>query len=239
MKQFISALMDAHLPAPDGLQDGMAHTAGRRFDVYRNNVVHSLITALKVGFPTVTRLLGPENMNRVAGAFLRAHPPTDPRMMYYGAAFPAFLESHKQLDQMGYLADVARLELAIRQAYHAGDAPAMPSEHLAEIPPEALLQTKVHLAPAVQVIRSDWPVLDIWNDAQTAQSKAQDVLITRPAFDPIPQALPPGGATWILALMQGAKLGDALDAATTEAPQFDMGGPLTLLLLGGALVSLE
>ncbi len=65
------------------------------------------------------------------------------------------------------------------------------------------------------------------------------MLITRPAFDPVPQALPPGGATWILALMQGATVGDALDAATAQTPQFDMGGPLTLLLLGGALVSLR
>jgi len=239
MKRFFPALMDPGHPVPDGLQDGQARPAGRRFDVYRNNVAHSLITALQVGFPTVTRLLGPENMNRVAREFSRAHPPSNPRMMFYGAAFPAFLNDLKQLNHMEYLADLAQLELAMRRAYHAGDAAAMPSERLAEIPPQDLLQAKVSLAPAVQVIRSDWPILDIWDDAQTAQSKAQDVLITRPAFDPVAQPLPPGGATWILALMRGDSIGDALDAASAQTPQFDMGGPLTLLLLGGALVSLR
>lgn len=239
MKGFVPALMDPSRPAPKGLQDAKSRPAGRRFDVYRNNVVHGLTTALRVGFPTVNRLLGPEDMNRVAGRFVRAHPPSDPRMMLYGAAFPAYLENQSHLNRMGYLADVARLDLALRRAYHAGDAAALPSQHLAETPPEALVRAKVHFAPAVQVLCSDWPLLDIWKGAQTAQSGAQDVLITRPAFDPVAQALPPGGASWILALMQGARIGDALDLATTDTPQFDMGGPLTLLLLAGALVSLR
>ena len=102
-----------------------------------------------------------------------------------------------------------------------------------------LLSAKIHLAPAVRVIRSNWPVLDIWNDTQTPKSNAQDVLITRPDFDPVPQTLPPGGATWVTGLAEGLNIADALDAALAETPQFDMGAALTLLLLGGALVSLE
>ena len=248
---FFPALLDPHQPVPKALQDAQARPAGRRFDVYRNNVAHSLRESLRLGFPVVTRLLGRENMDRVSGVFLRVHPPSDARMMYYGAKFPEFLASAPQVSHMAYLADVARLELAIRRAYHAGDATPMPREHLSARPPEALVQATFRFAPAVQVLRSDWPVLDIWNGADTPDARAQDVLITRPGFDPIAQALPLRGAAWVLGLMAGMTIGEALEAAEAEKQcldigldmgfdmGLDMGKTLTLLLLGGALVSLD
>jgi len=241
--RFNAALFDPGLPPPVGLQDGAGRPAGRRFDVYRNNVSHSLTEALRIGFPVITKLIGRQNMDGLAGIYLRAHPPRSPLMMQYGAGFPAFLASNTQLSHLGYLADIARLELALRRAYHAGDADAIAPDLLADIPPEILVTTTLLLAPAVQVIRSDWPIHDIWrfntdDSAAKPRAQAQDVLITRPEFDPVPQLLPPGGARWIDELRAGRTIGEALDAALAEVPEFDMGKPLTLLLQGGAVISL-
>mgnify|MGYP000297744116 FL=1 len=237
--RFTAAVLDSGQPVPDGLSDPDARSAGRRFDVYRNNVAVSLSEALQTGFPVIAKLLGEENMKGVAGQYLRAHPPRSPLLMQYGQDFADFLAAQPQLAHLGYLADVARLELALRRAYHAADAAPIDPARLAETPPEALMRASLAFAPAVQLLRSRWPVHDIWRfntepGAPKPRAEAQDVLIARPGFDPIPLLLPTGGADWIAALMQGASLGTALDAA----PGLDLTPCLSLLLQGEAITSL-
>lgn len=241
--EFRAALTDARLPAPEGLHDGAARPAGRRFDVYRNNVAVSLTEALHEGFPVIARLLGKTNMDGLAGLFLRAHPPKSPLMMHYGEGFPEFLGELEQLAHLGYLADVARLELALRRAYHAADAAPIDPARLGAIPPGDLLDARLGFAPAAAVLRSPWPVFDIWRfntepGAPKPRAVAQDVLITRPDFDPAPHPLLPGAAAWIAALMAGETWSAADDAARAEAPDFEPTAPLTLLVQGGAITHL-
>lgn len=241
---FTRAMMDAGHPVPEGLTDHLGEPAGRRFSVYRNNVAVSLTEAMHSAFPVIAKLLGKQNMDGLAGIYLRQHPPSSPLMMFYGEHFPAFLEGMEQLKHLGYLGDVARLELALRRAYHAADAAPIAPETLGALPPDALLNTRLTLASAVQVLRSPWPIHAIWRynteeGAPKPAPQAQDVLITRPEFDPIPQNLPPAGAVWIRALMAGATIGEAMEHAAAEDEAFDLGATLALLLQGGAVTGLD
>lgn len=240
---FTAALLDAALPAPEGLQDAQARPAGRRFSVYRNNVAVSLTEALHTAFPATAKLLGKDNMDRLAGVFLRANPPSSPLLMFYGEGFPDFLAGIEQLSKMGYLPDLARLELAQRQSYHAGDATPVDPATLAALPPEELMQHGLTLAPALQLIRSEWPLYDIWrlgteDGAPQPTAHQQDVLITRPEFDPVLTPLPAGGAAWIQSLQQGASIADAFESTLQIVPDFDPGATLTLLIQGNAITSL-
>lgn len=242
--QFTRALMDAGQQVPDGLIDQHARPAGRRFDVYRNNVAVSLTEAMHAAFPVIAKLLGKQNMDGLAGIYLRQHPPTSPLMMFYGSDFPMFLEGMEQLAHLGYLGDVARLELALRRSYHAADAAPIAPDALASLSPDALMQARLTLAPAVQLLQSPWPVHALWRfntetDAPAPQPQAQDVLITRPEFDPLPQLLPPGGGAWLAALMAGQTIAGAQEAANAEQDDFDLGPTLALLLQGDAITGLE
>lgn len=241
--QFRAAIFDAAQPVPAGLRDGPGQPAGRRFNVYRNNVAVSLTEAMHTAFPIITMLLGPANMDGLAALSLRAHPPASPLMMHYGEEFPAFIADLPQLAHLGYLPDIARLELAMRRAYHAADATPIDADALAAIPPEDLGNTRFTLAPAVQILRSDWPIHDIWqfhtvSDAPKPRAIAQDVLITRPEFDPVLAPLPPGGAACLLVLQDGQPLHAALEQAQAETDVFDFGPVLGLLLQGGAITRL-
>ncbi|MFC6686691.1 HvfC/BufC N-terminal domain-containing protein [Jhaorihella thermophila] len=240
---FAGALLDATHPPPQGLRDGQGRPTGRRFDVYRNNVAVSLTEALLIGFPVTTRLLGEANMRGLAGIFLRRCPPSSPLMMFYGDGFPAFLGEMEQLSHLGYLPDVARLELAIRRAYHAADAAPIDPAALAPAAPAALLEARMRFAPAMRLVRSAWPIFDIWRfnmepDAPKPRAIAQDVLVTRPEFDPAPAPLPSGGADWIAALQAGATIAEALETTRSAAPGFDPTETLTLLIRGGAITAL-
>ena len=151
---FRAALLNPEAERPKGLTDGAGQPAGRRFDVYRNNVAVSLTEALETAFPVLRKLLGESNFKLLAAAFLRQHPPSSPLMMFYGAAFPAFLEGMEQLAHLKYLGDVARLELALRRAYHAADAAPIAPEALGALAPEELMAARLEFAPAVQLLRS-------------------------------------------------------------------------------------
>lgn len=240
---FTAALFDAARPVPEGLVDPDGRPAGRRFDVYRNNVAVSLTEALETGFPVLRKLLGEANFKGLAGLFLRAHPPGSPRLMHYGAEMPGFLEGLPQLAHLPYLPDVARLELALRESYHAADAVPVDPSALAALPPERLGDVRLGLAPAVRVLSSRWPVHGIWRrntdaGAPKPEMRPEDVLVARPEYDPVPVLLPPGGAAFLRALGAGHTVARALDV-TADYPDFDLTATLSALLSGAAITRLE
>ncbi|MBZ0127751.1 MAG: DNA-binding domain-containing protein [Rhodobacteraceae bacterium] len=237
---FARALLDPRLAVPEGLIAPDGRPAAARFDVYRNNVVAGLIAALETAFPVVRKLLGVENFRHLGGIYVRAHPPENPLMMHYGAAMPGFLAGFEPVQHLGYLADVARLELARRRAYHAPDAAPISPEQLQGLPPERLLAARFMLAPALSAIRSDWPLAAIWrfNTEENAPKPAmrpEDVLISRPGFDPVVHLLPPGGADFVETLQSGGCFGDAC-ATLAEA---DIAAMLGLLLQGQAIIAIN
>lgn len=237
---FLPALRDPALPVPDGLTDGAGQPAGRRFNVYRNNVTVSLIDALTQGFPAIHSLIGEDNFRFIAKSYAGDFPPQTPLMMQYGAAFPVFLAGHSALAHLPYLADVARLELALRASYHAADHTPFTADDLARIDPENIENTVLSLAPSVQLLRSRWPIAQIHAFALTAgaptpQSGSQDIAIFRPEFDPIFVDLPHGGHAFLTLLHASRPLGTATESATAIAPDFDLGAMLGLLLSHHAL----
>ncbi|EPX76296.1 DNA-binding domain-containing protein [Salipiger mucosus] len=240
-QDFRDALLDPARPVPKGLTTGTGAPAGRRYDVYRNNVAHSLREALEVGFPTVRALVGERNFTVIADAYLRAEPPSSPLMMHYGSGLPAFLEAFKPLEKLGYLPDCARLDLAMRQSYHAADAAPIDPAALSRHAPERLAALRLHLAPALRLVPSKWPTFSIRNhaldrDSPKPPARAETALILRPEFDSIPHIAPPGGAAFVAALAKGHPLGKATEAA---GPTFDPGPTLALLLRHGAITGLE
>jgi len=127
--------------------------------------------------------------------------------------------------------------------YHAADHTPLSPELLGQLAPEDLLARGVRLAPSAVLLRSDWPVFDIWRynteeEAPKPRAEAQDVLITRPDYDPIPRLLPAAAADWIAALAAGASLGEAYVQAADKNPEFDPGTVLTMLLQDGVISEL-
>ena len=227
-----AAILGSDLPVPEGLSDGHGKTAGKRFDIYRNNVAVSLTEALITAFPTIHGLVGDQFFRAMAGVYLRQHPPTSPLMMFYGGEMPSFLAGFEPVQHLPYLPDVARIDLALRHAYHAADAEALAPEALA-IAPDALMAAKITFAPAAQILRSPYPIHGIWmmnRGGGKPPTIAQDVLVSRPGFDPEVDLLLPGAADFLSALMNGATVAEAIEAAPDLDPETGLGPTLGLAL---------
>lgn len=235
--EFTTALLTPEAAPPEGLTDPAGRPAGRRFDVYRNNVTASLADALETGFPVLVKLLGQATFRQLALIHLRAHPPTSRALSQYGADMPGFLDGFAPLAAYPYLADIARLELGIRRSYHAADAAPLSPEGRN---PEALMALCPRLTPATVLLSSAHPVLSIWRyntepGAPKPQAGAEAVMITRPQFDPAPHLLPQGGLELARALDGTTTLGAALEATLAAAPRADIAALLTLFLGSAAL----
>jgi hypothetical protein len=178
---------------------------------------------------------------------VRATPPVSPLLFDYGRDFPRFIEDYADAQQMPWLGDVARIERAWLDAYHAADAEPLTLADLAAVDPARLFDAVLVPHPAARVVRSPYPALSIFvmNRQPAAPATrfksdaAEDALVTRPAFDVMVRSLPPGGATLLVALMDGQPLGAAVAAAAADSDAFDLPANLSGLVDAGVFTHLQ
>lgn len=237
---FKTAMLDPAAPVPDGIVNPDGAPASKRFDVYRNNVAVSLSDALEAAFPVVRKLVGDQFFRAMSGVYLRKHPPKSPLIMFYGTAMPQFLRRFEPAKSIAYLPDIAALELALRHAYHAADAVAVDAQALATLAPDDLMGARLRIAPATQIVTSDYPIYAIYRantvaDAPQPIMQAECVLITRAGFDPELHPIDAAAAACIIALQDGQSLGQAMATADST---LDLGAVLGLLLAQSAVTEI-
>lgn len=243
-KSFAEALLDPLVPAPGGLTGARGVSDPKRFAVYRNNVIAGLGKALEGRFPVTLRLVGGEFFRGMARAFIAVHRPASPLMAQYGDELPGFIERSGAAADVPYLADVARLEALWTRAYHAADLDPLPIGALAELPADGLAEARLAKHPAAGLVASRWPVGSIWSVHQEAELRpvghpddAETVLIVRPGAEVGVHVLPAKDARFAAALLSGATLGEAAQAAMAADGAFDFGTALVGLVGLGAFAS--
>ena len=243
---FAAALVDPAAPPPAVTQGRLGVPDARRFSVYRNNVAVGLIGALEARYPVARRIAGAERFQQIARAYIRAHKPGSPVMIAYGADFPDFLqaftaEAGPEADPP-HLADVARLENAWVEAYHAEDGPVATVRDLEGLGADELPRTKIEFRSAAFLMRFATPAGSIWaaqqdgaRSAAPADPLGEDVLITRPEADVMVRVLPSAAYDFAARLREGATLLEAAHSVNTL--EFDFGAHLVGLIEAGAVAS--
>lgn len=249
---FIDALRRPESPVPDaiGIKDGAP--AKRRFDVYRNNVAAGMIEALRATYPAVDKLVGPEFFAASARVYLDRHPPRSPLLFRYGDAFGDFLDGFPPAASTPYLGDVARLEWARLQAYHAKDSDPLSIDRLNNFlhdekgEPVDVGKLRFVLHPSLALISSRWPVVSLFA-ASTGEGSSDDVdmkrperaVVLRPSLTVDTRSLPVGTFAFMSALNDGGTLEQAASAATEAADDFDLSEHLQGLFAIGAVSAIN
>jgi hypothetical protein len=243
-RDFAAALLDPDRAPPPGLVGPDREVSARRFAIYRNNVVVGLIDALKAAFPAVRRIVGDEFFRAMARTYVAAEPPRSPIVFEYGAGFADFIGAFEPAASLPYLCDVARVERAWTESYHAAEAPPLDPSALGSIAPERLPGARLLLHPSARVVRSRFPALTIWrmnvDDGVPAPvdlaQRGEDALVARPKAEVEVRRLPAGGVVFIRALAEGLPLLAAADAAITADGDFNLTDNLAGLIQAGVLV---
>ncbi len=237
---FAPALTNPDAETPAGVIGPNGKGTIKRYNVYRNNVTVSLIDALAGIYPAVQRLTGSEFFRAMARFHLRATPPTSPLLFEYGRDFPAFIEQYEYAQSVPWLADIARIERAWLDAYHAADVEPLAADVLASVPPERLAKLVFTAHPASRIVRSDYAALTIFaanrGDGPIGPIEAidpEDALITRPDMDVVVRHLPAGGAEFLISLISGEPLGVAAAKAIDSCPSFDIAASVAGMIEAG------
>lgn len=239
---FARALLDQDAAVPVNVEGRAGGNAERRFSVYRNNVHASLVNVLAGRFPVSQKLVGQEFFRAMARVFVGKTPPASALLLNYGGEFPDFVAGFPAACAVPYLSDVARLEWAWHSAYHAADAAPLSPEDLAVLG-DGVAQAALRLHPSLRFVRSDYPVVTIWelaardgeDEPVRLPANGEDALVLRPRLDVEVRRLPEGGAAFVAALQKGTRLTEAAEIALAMAPGFDLAANLAGLMRSGAI----
>lgn len=217
------------------------------FSVYRNTVLKACIDALQANYPAVCKLVGEDWFRAAAAVYARAQPPSDGRLMDYGAGFADFLQTFEPAAELPYLPAVARLDRCWTECHLAADAPALPPDWLAHHAPETLGHQHLQPHPAARWAWCDeHPAFTLWalqRDGQTSEAHVpwtgDGGLLTRPDAAVVWHPLPRAGVVFLNACANGASLEQAATEALTADTTTDFSALIGLLLNAGALAPLQ
>lgn len=244
---FAEALLDPEQACPPGLITWNASDPARRFAVYRNNVIVSLVDALADTFAVTQDLVGEAFFRAMARVFAYTNPPTSRLLVFYGETFPAFIERFPPAASLPYLADVARLEFLRVRAYHAADVAPVRSEDIVAVlaDEDKLPDLGLALHPSLAVLDSAAAVVSLWAVHQGVGDLAtlvpdvpETALVVRDGLDVEVMKIPRATGVFIKAVKRGATLGDAMALAQRSDPDFDATLPLALLIQKSAITAL-
>lgn len=213
------------------------------FTVYRNTVLKACMDALQANYPSVCQLVGDEWFRGVAAVYARAHPPTDGRLMDYGAGFADFLQAFGPAAELPYLPAVARLDRCWTECHLAADAHAASADWLATQRADALATLHLKPHPAARwAWCTEHPAYALWAAQREGLGNHEGIpwegdggLLTRPQGAVVWSPLTQAGAMFLDACARGACLEDAATETLTNAPNTDFAALLGQLLQMGAL----
>ena len=156
-------------PIAQSLADGLGT---ERLVIYRNTILTGLTRALRLAFPAIERLVGGEFFETAADAFIAEQLPRVAFLDQYGREFPDFFSRFPPAASLPYLTDVASLEWAVNCALHAPDETPLELSQLAAVAAEDQYRVSFRAHTSVGLVRSNFPVDDIWRAVLTRDDRA-------------------------------------------------------------------
>ncbi len=207
------------------LVEGDAAHAAHRLGIYANAYRLRLGDALADAYAKTREFLGSDRFERATLRYIDAHPPTTRSLRWFGDRLAD--ELAQWLPREPAVAELARLDWALRGAFDGPDAAVLDAAALGAIAPEAWGTLRFALHPTARLLVFEHNSVAIWqaldDEAEPPElargSHPVTWLVWRKGLQPHFRSLHPVEAT----LLQGALTGTGFAASCERAAALDAG----------------
>jgi len=144
---------------PEGLAPLKDLDATKGANLYRDAILEVEIKALIITFPIVHNLVADKYFRQAAKKYLRGSQQRSHagNLDKIGEEFPPFLETVQAAEKTPYLADVARMELAIEKAGNGPDPAPLDDKTLKALTDDPS-KLNCRLCPNANILKSEFPI---------------------------------------------------------------------------------
>jgi Putative DNA-binding domain len=188
----LQAVLYRLITAPDGVAEGIAADAAAidadklvagderidavdRLSIYANAYFYRLLDVLKEDFPAILAVAGPAQFHNLITGYLVEYPPGEPSLLHAGKYLANYISDTQASDHLPFLADLAQLERALIESFHAPEAPVLDRAAMQSVSPEEWPALRLRFHPSVRLIRASWRVDEI------VDAVAQEAEVPAPA----------------------------------------------------------
>ena len=199
-----------------------ARAARERLAVYVDGYPARLLEALDEAYPALHHAIGDGAFHALVHRYATCVPAGIYSLTDTGSELPAFLRGDALSAKLPILPDLALLEWRVLRAFHAEQRAPLDPALLSGWQLEDWEGARMVFQPAVSIVRSAWPVYDLWQHRETPISeidldvtdRPQNVLVHRSEWSVECELVDDARALVLEALLDGETLGIAIERLT-------------------------
>ena len=188
---WVESLLYRLITAPSGVAEGLAQekslddgglarviagderlSAEDRVDIYANMYFYRLLDVLKEDFPATLATIGDDRFHNLVTSYLIEHPPSHFSVGQAGRYLADFLRDYPLREDFPFIEDLARLERALIESFHAADAAPLGAEQMRAIPPDQWPAVQLKLHPTIIMLALQWNVSETLAQVEQAEKPA-------------------------------------------------------------------
>ncbi len=151
-----------------------------RMAVYSGGYVARIQESLAETYEAVKHVMGEASFLGMAESYAEARSSTGYNLSDAGKELGSFFEKTDWKKNLPFLPDLARLERLVAGSFHAFAGKSFDPSVLAGLDEDNWNRLRLEFQPFVKILRSEWPILDIWNARKTPLKEMNIPLIGRP-----------------------------------------------------------
>lgn len=157
-----------------------------RVGIYHGMYLLRMLEALEADYPALAHYLGSERFRELVHGYVQAFPSRSYTLNRLGDHLPGYVRDAAGVPRRAFCHDLARLELAVTEAFDAAETPPLDEAAIAAVPPDAWDRARLVPVASLRLLALRYPVSDYLesvrrddHDHPPARAKANWVAVYR------------------------------------------------------------